>query len=185
MEAKMAPRVISLVEIGPMREMVPLRDGEIEVRGVPAESIFQLLMDFPELKRVFEGKRLESEIIAELVGMGGRILASLIAAGCGFLGDEKAITSAQVNLTIGESTDILTAMMRLTFPQGARNFIDAVMGLLQSGGGAQTWAAATKSPEPSNSASPQDTPQKSSGGTPPGNSLDGVTSSQETRQGAA
>lgn len=181
----MAPRVISLVEIGPMREMVPLRDGEIEVRGVPAESIFQLLMDFPELKKVFEGKRLESEIVAELVGMGGRILASLIAAGCGFLGNEQAITNAQVNLTVGESTSILEAMMRLTFPQGARNFLDALGRALKNAGVGQTWVEGTKSPAPSSNASQQATHQNSRGDTPHANLPDGATSSPETRPAEA
>jgi hypothetical protein len=158
-----------------------MRDGVVEVRGVPAESIFQLLADFPELRRMFVGKRVESEIVAELVAMGGRILATVIAAGCGFLGNEKAITNAQVNLTVGESTQILEAMMRMTFPQGARNFIEALTAALKNAGVGLTSGPAMKSPGQSKNASAQDTRPTSHGGTPPASLPHGADSSPETK----
>lgn len=85
---------VSLVDLGPLTEKVPMRNGFVVVHGVSAEDIFSLLVEFPELRKVFVGKRLDSEAVQNLVAAGGRMLGAVIAAGVGEMHNDKYIEAA-------------------------------------------------------------------------------------------
>lgn len=158
----------SLIDLGPLSKNVPMRGTEFRVVGVSAKTIFTLLQDIPELRLVIAGKKLDSEVISALIDSGGRVLAQVIAAGLGAMGDEPTIKAAEDNLAAGESAELLEAIVELTFPQGIKSFVDRLVAANQSASvGGSGKAAATKSAVASTSASATATPQTSLGDTPP------------------
>lgn len=160
--------MVSLVDIGPLTREVEIRGQSITVHGITADALFNLLADIPELRLVFAGKYLESEVISRLVSLSSITLARLVATGVAPVHatpDEmdKEIRGA-LNLNIGESAMLLKEILDISFPQGLKSFLDGLSGLL--GRDARGWAAATKSRVQSQNASPTDIPQASPGSTP-------------------
>ena len=59
---------------------------------------------------------------------GGEAVAALLAAGCGYPGDEKAETVA-ASLPINLQADLLAAVMRMTLPHGLGPFVEKLTAL--------------------------------------------------------
>jgi hypothetical protein len=81
--------------------------------------------------------------------MGGDAVAAIIAAGCGYPGDEKAEAVAG-RLSIDAQADLLAAILRLTLPAGLGPFVEklTVLGGILDAAPSAT-ALASKSPKPS------------------------------------
>jgi hypothetical protein len=77
-------------------------------------------------------------------------VAAIIAAGCGYPGDDKAEAIA-AKLPLDSQTDFLAAILRLTLPKGIGPFVNkltALSGLLDVDARSDT-AQGTTSPKPS------------------------------------
>lgn len=172
--------MVSLIDIGPLTEEVPYRGHKINVQGVTAMEIMVFLQNYPQLRRLAADKALSPGDIEALVASIPMLLAEVIAAGCGKFGDAPTIEAA-LRMTPGEGMLFLQPIMRLTFPQGVKSFVEGLNGFLQSAEG-PGWGQATRSPGPSRSASPQDTDRTAPGDTPPEGSPPGATSSDGTTQ---
>ena len=162
--------MVSLLDIGPPTRKVPIRGHDIEVSGITALGVFDLLRDIPELRKVVAEKAMDSDEIVNLISSIPIAIGKIIAAATGHTGDPDHIQAA-VRLSAGEQQELLSAIIELTFPRGVKSFVDGLLALAP--GDALGWGQATKSPAPSNVASAPVTKPETAGNTPPDNSPPG------------
>ena len=141
--------MVGLVDIAPAVERVTIRNQEVEVFGISAAGVANLLARFPELRRVFAGRDVP---IDQMMAMGGEIVAAILAAGTGATGDEAAEAAAG-RLSIDEQADLLAAIARATLPKGVGPFVEKLTALgadigVQDVGAPSPTAPATRSPPP-------------------------------------
>ena len=74
--------MVGLVDIAPATERVTVRGQEVEVFGVSAAGVAQLLARFPDLRKLFSGREVGAD---EIMDVGGDLVAAIIAAGTGDL----------------------------------------------------------------------------------------------------
>jgi hypothetical protein len=130
-----------LLDIAPSREIVNIRETDIEISGVSAQGFVELLARFPELRKLMTGMELEVEAIFSVAGAA---IAPIIAAGTGLPGDKKAEEVAG-SLSLDEQAILIEAIFRQTFPKGIQSFVERLGGLAQSlGAGASPTAPVTK-----------------------------------------
>ena len=106
---------------------------------------------FPELRMVFAGRAPDLSP-QDIVAMGPKIVAAIIASGTGCPGDAAA-EAAAAKLTIGEQLALLTTIFEVTFPDGFGPFVEKLrsLGFLDDdAGGASGWGRGTNSQKPSN-----------------------------------
>ena len=77
--------MVGLIDIAPSVETVDVQGTSVAVHGVSAKGVAHLLGRFPELRKLMTGQEVEAE---QLMAMGGDAVAAIIAAGCGYPGDE-------------------------------------------------------------------------------------------------
>ena len=117
--------MVSLVDIAPAIERVTVRGQDIEVSGVSAAGVAQLLARFPDLRKLFAGRDVGME---DILGVGGELVAAIIAAGTGAPGDPAAEAAAG-RLGIDEQADLLSAILRVTLPKGVGPFVEKLLAL--------------------------------------------------------
>jgi len=143
--------MVSLIDIAPLTEKVSVRGQEIEVRGVSAEGIAFLIRRFPEVGELISGSRAGKTVdFASLQAVVPKAVVAIIAAGCGFPGNEKAEKSA-ASLSLDEQVDLFNAIVRLTLPNGVGPFVQKLAALGKSLGvaGGPCTEQGTKSQKPS------------------------------------
>src|SRR4051812_2826892 len=106
--------MVGLIDIAPKTEAIDVQGTSVSVHGVSAKGVAKLLGRFPELRMLMTGQNVETE---KLMAMGGDAVAAIIAAGCGYPGDEKAETVAG-SLAVAAQADLLAAILRVTLPAG-------------------------------------------------------------------
>lgn len=164
--------MVSLVDIGPLTKMVPIRGNEVQVRGVSALMIFDLLTKSNELRLIFAQRAIDADVVAALIQQAPEAVAEIIAAATGKQGDPATIAFALTELGAGETALFLNPIIELTFPQGIQSFVDGLADLARKAGG-RGWGAGTKSPEQSSAASAPATTSTDAGDTRPDNSPPG------------
>ncbi|WP_291207084.1 hypothetical protein [Hyphomonas sp.] len=112
--------MVGLIDIAPLTKTVTIRDVAVEVSGVSARGIAQLLARFPELRALVTGREVAIE---NLLTLGGDVVAAIIAAGTGIPGDTAAEQAAD-RLSIDEQADLLVAVIELTMPRGLGPFVE-------------------------------------------------------------
>lgn len=140
-----APEKLSLFDLLPRRETVTFSDGKtIEVTGLSAADLAEIMRKFPSLQKFFLGMPLT---VGEIGEAAPGAVAYIIAAGCGHRGDEKAIAVASM-LTAEQQSELLEGIGRATFTRGFGPFAQraAAFGMQVSETGR---APATPSPRPS------------------------------------
>lgn len=152
--------MVSLIDIGDMKAKVPLRGQDIEVNGITAEHLVVLFHAYPELRKVFTGQ-VDGDVISSLINQAPLAVAHIVALATGYEPEdgskfEKACAAAR-KLAVGEQFAILHKCAEITFPQGAKSFLDGVGAAVGLPPGALGWDQVTKSPAPSSVASaPED-----------------------------
>jgi len=141
-----------LVDIGPMYEEVDIGSAKIEVSGITAEGAFHLLRRFPEIRKAMSGVSVDVE---ELMGLGPEIISAVIAAGIGFPND-KVQEAAARKLSIGHQVDVVSAILRVSFPKGLgalvqqvdrlASFVDAVPSSRARGSASQSPSKSSSTP---------------------------------------
>lgn len=119
--------MVSLVDIVDVTKTVTVRGKEIAVEGINAEKLGLLINAFPELRMAFAG-RAGDMTPQDIVSMGPKIVAAIIASGTGSPGDAAA-EAAAAKLTIGEQLTLLTTMFEMTFPDGFGPFVERLRSL--------------------------------------------------------
>ncbi len=117
--------MVGLVDIAPIVEKVTVGGAVIDVPGVSAAGIAILLYRFPELRKLLTGVTVDSDA---LLKAGPGALAAILAAGTGVPGDEAA-EAAAARLPLGDQTDLLTAILRVTLPGGLDPFVEKLTSL--------------------------------------------------------
>ena len=138
--------MVGLIDIAPSVETIDVQGTAVAVHGVSAKGVAHLLGRFPELRMLMTGQNVEAD---KLMAVGGDAVAAIIAAGCGYPGDEKAETVAS-SLAVAAQADLLAAILRVTLPAGLGPFVEKLTGLggVLDGGPSVT-AQASNSPSPS------------------------------------
>ena len=77
--------MVGLIDIAPSVETVDVQGTSVTVHGVSAKGVAHLLGGFPELRKLMTGQEVEAE---QLMAIGGDAVAAIIAAGCGYPGDD-------------------------------------------------------------------------------------------------
>ena len=138
--------MVGLIDIAPHVEIVDAQGTPVAVHGISAKGVAHLLGRLPELRKLISRQEVEA---SQLMAMGGDAVAAIIAAGCGYPGDEKAETVAGM-LAIDAQADLLSAIIRLTLPAGLGPFVEkltALGGILDAAPSAT--APVSRSPKPS------------------------------------
>ena len=117
--------MVGLVDIAPSIETVEIQGTPVAVHGISAKGVAHLLGRFPELRMLMIGQEVEA---AQLMAMGGDAVAAIIAAGCGYPGDEKAEAVA-AKLAIDAQADLLAIIVRRTLPAGLGPFVEKLTAL--------------------------------------------------------
>lgn len=171
--------MVSLVDLAPIKETITVRGKEFELQGVPAIVIVDLLIEFPELRRIFAEKELRPDELSALITGSGRLTGAIIAAANGEYGNDEAMGIA-ARLPPGDIVKFIPAILRLTFPQGIQAFIEEVAALLPKTVDGSGWVVGGRSRAQFKPASAPDTHQMSRGDTPHDNSKDGPKSSSDS-----
>src|SRR5215210_1687590 len=138
--------MVGLIDIAPRIETVNVQGASVAVHGITARGVAHLLGRFPELRMLMTGQSVETDRLME---MGGDAVAAIIAAGCGYPGDDKAEIVA-ASLSVDAQADLLAAILRVTLPSGLGPFVEkltALGGAVDAGPSAT--AQATSSPSQS------------------------------------
>jgi hypothetical protein len=116
----------SLLDIGPLTASVTVRGKDIPLIGIGADTLVQLLNDYPDLRKYMSGGLGGNVDESMMMKMGPDIVNVIILAGAGFkASDEKAKAVVQ-GLTIGEQMEMLEPIMMMTFPKGFPSFVEAL-----------------------------------------------------------
>ena len=99
--------MVGLIDIAPGVETVGVQGALVEVHGVSANGLALLLGRFPDLRKLMTGLEVET---GQLMAIGGEAVAAIIAAGCGYPGDEKAEAVASKLSLDAESGDFLCVL---------------------------------------------------------------------------
>lgn len=176
--------MVSLVDIGPATGEATIFRGDKEIKipvnGLTAEDIAHLFMRFPELRKLVTGNA-DADVIGIIATSFPHLLGELVAAVTGNMGNDAEVEAAR-KLGVGEQWAILERAMSITFPQGAKNFLDGLFVLAEQAGAGRGWAPGTISPAPSSAASKPAGPKETAGEALPVSSPPGANSSQETKQ---
>lgn len=112
--------MVGLVDIAPQTESVSVQGTAVTVHGISAKGLAHLLSRFPELRMLMTGQEVQAQ---QLMAIGGDAVAPIIAAGCGFPGDEAAEAVAN-KLSLDAQADLLASILRLTLPKGVGPFVE-------------------------------------------------------------
>jgi hypothetical protein len=97
----------------------------VAVHGISAKGLTHLLARFSELRKLMTDQEVKTE---QLMEMGSDAVAAVIAAGCGYPGDETAEAVAN-KLSLDAQADLLAAILRLTLPRGIGPFVEKLTAL--------------------------------------------------------
>lgn len=139
--------MVGLIDLAPTTETVDIQGEPVSVCGVSAKGLAHLLGRFPELRMLMTGQEVQPE---RLMAIGGDAVGAIIAAGCGYPGDETAEAVA-VCLSLDAQTDLLAVILRLTLPKGIGPFVEkltALGGILHADDAQSDTVPATKSRNP-------------------------------------
>src|SRR5258708_840675 len=115
----------SLLDIAPASEKVQVGEHEVDCYGISAKGVAYLLGRFPDLQKMMQGEQVGTE---QLVALAPDAVSAIIAAGTGCPGDKKAEQAAE-RLPVAVQLELLSAILRLTLPDGVRPFVDKLTAL--------------------------------------------------------
>lgn len=155
-----------LLDIGKLRKSLTIRDTVFAIEGLTARGLFELLDEFPELRKLLSDAGVAADP-QQLMAHAPGAVATIIVYVCGYrrvrmestgtstsseLDKEYAAALASADdLTLGEQTEIIKAAWDLTFPKGLQSFLAALEGVGAIGSG---WAPAMASQGQSSNSSP-------------------------------
>lgn len=108
-----------LLDIAPpeiVRETVHIRGGTLELRGLSAAELAQLMHRFPEIGKATAGADMAADA---LVLRGAEATVAAIAAALDKLGDADTEAEIMRRLSLPERQQVFDMIMRLTMPPAA------------------------------------------------------------------
>jgi hypothetical protein len=116
--------MVGLLDIAPIPERVDIGGNAIDVTGVSVEGIAHLLQRFPQFAQLqaLMGGGGDKDLATVLFSLGPQVIAGIIAAGCGYPGNDDAIKRA-LALDLQAQADLLDAVLRKTLTKGLDPFV--------------------------------------------------------------
>lgn len=124
----------SLLDLARVARKVKVGDDEVDVYGVSAQGFAELMARFPEIGKMMAGITVDAASLGKLAP---EALGAFIAAGTGNVGSKEAEEFAS-KLGMGSQMDLISEILRLTFPRGVGPFVkqlDDLSGLVQGEAG--------------------------------------------------
>lgn len=121
--------------IAPAVGDVTINGTKVPFKGITLSEVVTLLAQFPELFQLFnrpvddDGKPLPFQITPDMIySVAPRSVASIIAAGGGYINDKEAIELAQ-SWPLGTQVACLTKIIELSWPDGFGPFVQQLESL--------------------------------------------------------
>lgn len=111
---------VSLLDILPAAGLVEIGGKKVKVTGIDATVFRDLIARFPPIAAMLVERKADAGAI---MAMGPEIVAAIVAAGCGKLGDAKYEEKA-ARQPIGVQIDFVAKIIALTSPNGVRPFVE-------------------------------------------------------------
>lgn len=108
----------SLLDLGPLTEEVEVRGITLTVRGLTAANLFKLLSEFPDMPKMLG----QMGNASEMIGLAPDLIGKVIAMVTGLAGNKDVEDKAK-ELGVADQVAILSAVQRLSFPQGFGPFV--------------------------------------------------------------
>ena len=102
-------------------DVVRIDGKRIVVHGLNAKMIATVAARFPNVRSVLSGT--SENYVALLFELAGESIGPIIAAGVGKPGDKDYEEHAATKLNLEDQTELVTAVVRLTFPNGLTAFL--------------------------------------------------------------
>jgi hypothetical protein len=118
--------MVGLLDIAPIGVTVDVEGQKLTVTGISAEGIAHLLQEYPaalNLRNLISSDESDAGLVAKLLSLGPGLVASVIAAGCGYPGNTDAIKKAS-GLPLTAQADLLDAILRKTLTRGLIPFAE-------------------------------------------------------------
>jgi len=106
--------MVGLLDILPAHETVKVGGTDVQVGGLSIKDIALLMGRFPTVRDLLSGNSVGAE---DVITTCGDAVGAIIACGCN-LGRNAQAEEIAARLTIGEQLDLLSAIIRLTVPEG-------------------------------------------------------------------
>ena len=146
--------MVSLVDIVPQTRTVEIAAGALELRGLGLRQISDLLLRFPELRKLWASGAPALEVDA-LIEAAPDTIGAIIAAAAG---QPEAAGNIAEALPLDDLAECLIAIRELTMPGGVDPFVARISRLLGADGDLLSGrAAATNTPPPPSNSSHADT----------------------------
>lgn len=163
----------SLLDLGPLTEEVEIRGVKLTVHGLTGAHVFKLFSEFPDMAPMLARLGTPGAVMMDLAP---DMLAKVIAIATGSPGD-AAVEAKAKELGVADQMVILSAVQRLSFPQGFRPFVDQLTRLVEMDtttiSSQSLNGQGNASHNPSSAALQTDSPGMLRGTSPPGNSTPG------------
>jgi len=124
--------MVSLVDIVPQTKTVRIAAGDLELRGLGLRHVADLLVRFPELRKLFVEGAPALDVDA-LIEMAPEAVAAIIAEAA-----EQPEAAPQIAeaMALDDMVDCLLAVRDLTMPNGTAPFMERLLKLIGAGGAA-------------------------------------------------
>jgi len=153
--------MVSLIDIAPNKQTVTIQGKALDISGLTASGIAAILFTFPEIRKIISGVG-DRETAMALVARFPEAVSMIIAVGSGAKPEDGASREAAARLPLGDQFTVLEAIIKVSFPQTLKSFLDGVAALVNQSGG-RGWGQGTTSPVPSNSALQQEGANETAG----------------------
>lgn len=117
-----------LLEIEPSFEQIVVQGlggQKVNVKGLSLTGIGYLIKSHPDLVKLFRGGGLDLSDLDAIINLGTDFTADFLAAGLGYVGDEKAKEKCK-DLPAEDIYNIGEAIVRMSFPSGPAAFFQKV-----------------------------------------------------------
>lgn len=117
----------TLLDIAPSGETVEVWGTSLDITGLSSKGLVYLWQRFPQLQGLFDASK---EVDAgALIEIAPDAISAIIAAGTGAPGCVATEALAD-KMPLDAQLDVLTAVMKVSMPQGAGPFVAKLMGLV-------------------------------------------------------
>jgi hypothetical protein len=140
--------MVSLLDIVPVTKMVPVNGQNVEVRGLGLKDIAYLIVNHPEVKKLFNGGGDTTFSIDDVLLKAPGVAYDIIVCGTGNVGSERAREIVEA-LPVDSQFDLIKAIVEETFRSagGPGPFVAKVASLLSAESVAGIMASASSSPK--------------------------------------
>jgi hypothetical protein len=122
--------MVSLVDIVPQTRMVEIAAGTIKLRGLGIKHIAALLLDYPELRKLWMNRGAPAFEIEALIATMPGAVGTIIAMAAG---EEEVADQIIDALSLDDITECLIVVRDLTMPNGVYPFAEKLARLLGGG----------------------------------------------------